>query len=75
MAAEELEFTDEERGAAWALIDRAAAREASRERESLTAAAARACRAADCGCGEDAEDYLTRPLEEAHRCPNPAPRW
>lgn len=45
-------------------------RQRDAERESLAGAAERACRVYDCGC-EDPEDYLTRPLESAHRCPNP----
>lgn len=75
MAAEELEFTQGERDLAWAMIDRATAREA-RERAGVELAsevASRACRATNCGCTEP-EDYLTRPLESAHRCPNPVPR-
>lgn len=48
-------------------------RREERERESLAEAAQRAVRIADCGC-EEPEDYLQRPLESAHRCPNPVPR-
>lgn len=73
MAAEEREFTEAERNLAWGMVDAAAERAQKREedRESLAAAATRACRVSDCGCGAEAEDYLTRPLEEGHRCPNP----
>lgn len=63
------DLSDLEREALRERVRRERARE-GRERESLAAAAERACRIADCGCTEP-EDYLKRPLESAHRCPNP----
>lgn len=55
-------------------LERAALQERLRrqkpeDRESLTDAATRALQASDCGC-DIPGDYLTRPLESAHRCPN-----
>lgn len=65
-------LTDLDRAALEARVARESAR-SEPERESLTEAATRAVRVADCGC-EEPQDYLTRPLESAHRCPNPIPR-
>lgn len=73
MATRERQFTDDERELAWGMVNRAAERDAREPRELASEVAARACRAVDCGC-TDPEDYLTRPLESAHRCPNPKPR-
>lgn len=71
--ATELEFTDTERELAWGMVNRAADRVARERKELASEVAGRACREVDCGCTEP-EDYLTRPLESAHRCPNPVPR-
>lgn len=65
-------LTDLSRTALEARVAREEAR-SEPERESLADAATRAVRMADCGC-EEPQDYLTRPLESAHRCPNPIPR-
>lgn len=73
MATEELEFTDTERELAWGMVNRAADKAAREHKELASEVAGRACREVDCGCLEP-EDYLTRPLESAHRCPNPIPR-
>lgn len=73
MAAEELEFTDSERELAWGVVNRAKERAARERKEMASEVASRACRAVNCGCKEPV-DYLTRELESAHRCPNPAPR-
>lgn len=64
------ELTDLQREALRQRVEREKRARAREERESLVAAAERTCRVYDCGC-EDPEDYLTRPLESAHRCPNP----
>lgn len=73
MATEELEFTEGERELAWGMVNRAADKAARERKELASEIAARACREVDCGCDQP-EDYLTRPLESAHRCPNPVPR-
>lgn len=39
----------------------------------MVAEAVEAVQEFDCGCDEP-QDYLSRPLERAHRCPNPIPR-
>jgi hypothetical protein len=58
-----------------ALRERVRRERAARLRDSvpLMEAVERSLAETVCGCDEP-QDYLSRPLESSHRCPNPKPR-